>query len=199
MVSIASTAHTDVYHSYILEQTEAITRQYYIPTWNALKLHVAIMVWGRYCLAVGFYSQKTSGENFGFIVVHPNTLLNQRSSCQWHETPWCSCDVNVIIGGHVCSVVADRRLTFAYNPPCVPATDTSKFNKATNGLISEIPQCTCPISHNAPLWNRNVRISVPMWCIVGYGTGALWDFWIWSIPFTTFSIQYKYRLKRKEK
>ena len=46
--------------------------------------------------------------------------------------------------------------------------------------IALILQCTCPISHNAPLWNRNVHISVPKWCIVGYGTGALWDLWIWS-------------------
>ena len=46
---------------------------------------------------------------------------------------------------------------------------------------SQIPQCTCPISHNTPLWNRNVHISVPMWCTVGYGTGALWDLWDRSI------------------
>ena len=46
-----------------------------------------------------------------------------------------------------------------------------------NWPISQIPQCTCPTSHNAPLWNRNVHISVPKWCIVGYGTGALWDLW----------------------
>ena len=31
-------------------------------------------------------------------------------------------------------------------------------------------------SHNAPFWNRNVPISVTKWCIVEYGTGALWDF-----------------------
>ena len=46
-----------------------------------------------------------------------------------------------------------------------------------------IPQCTCPLSHNTPSWNRNVNIyiSVPAWCIVGYGTGALWDLWDWSV------------------
>ena len=33
------------------------------------------------------------------------------------------------------------------------------------------------ISHNAPFWNRNVHISVTKWCIVGYGTVALWGLW----------------------
>ena len=32
-----------------------------------------------------------------------------------------------------------------------------------------------PISHNTPFCNRSVYISVTKWCIVGYGTGALWD------------------------
>ena len=27
------------------------------------------------------------------------TALNKQSSCQWFETPWCSCDVTVIKGG----------------------------------------------------------------------------------------------------
>ena len=49
-----------------------------------------------------------------------------------------------------------------------------------NCPILQIPQCTCPISYNTPYWNRNVHISVPKWCIVGYGTGALWDLWGWS-------------------
>ena len=35
--------------------------------------------------------------------------------------------------------------------------------------LSHIPQCT--------IQNRNVL----NWCIVGFGTGALWDLWIWSI------------------
>ena len=43
------------------------------------------------------------------------------------------------------------------------------------------PKCTCPISHTTPFWNRNMHISVPNWCIVGYVTGALWDFWDCSI------------------
>ena len=47
--------------------------------------------------------------------------------------------------------------------------------------VSQAPQCTRLISLNAPLWNRNENISVPMWCIVGYWTGVLWDLWEWSI------------------
>ena len=44
-----------------------------------------------------------------------------------------------------------------------------------------IPQGTCPISHNIRHWNSNVRISVPMLCIVGYERGAFSDLWDWSI------------------
>ena len=45
--------------------------------------------------------------------------------------------------------------------------------------ISQIPQCTSPISHNAPLCNiyTCVHISVIKWCIVGYLSDALWDLW----------------------
>ena len=48
----------------------------------------------------------------------------------------------------------------------------------SNRPNSQIPQCTCLTSHNAPLWNRNVQISVPKWCIVGCGTGTLWDLFV---------------------
>ena len=36
--------------------------------------------------------------------------------------------------------------------------------------MSEIPQCTSPICHNAPLGNRNVHV-----CIFLLQSGALWD------------------------
>ena len=42
------------------------------------------------------------------------------------------------------------------------------------GPNSQIPQCTCPISHNAPFCNRNAHTK---WRIVRYGASALWDFW----------------------
>ena len=32
----------------------------------------------------------------------------------------------------------------------------------------------CGASHNSRYWNKDVHISVKMWYIVGYGTGALW-------------------------
>ena len=50
-----------------------------------------------------------------------------------------------------------------------------------NRSISQIPQCTCPIPHNAPFSNRNVNISVTKWRIVGYLSDALWDLWERSI------------------
>ena len=45
-------------------------------------------------------------------------------------------------------------------------------------VFHKIPQCTCPISHYVPF--RTEKCTFLFW-IVGYGTGALWDLWIWSI------------------
>ena len=42
-----------------------------------------------------------------------------------------------------------------------------------NGPISQIPECTCSISQNAHFCYE--------WSILGYGTGAFWDFWLRSI------------------
>ena len=44
-----------------------------------------------------------------------------------------------------------------------------------------VPRCTWPISCSAPLWSRDVFISVPVWCVAGCGRCALWDFRDWSI------------------
>ena len=53
----------------------------------------------------------------------------------------------------------------------------------TNPTIqpSHIPHYTtfkekCPISHNTPLWNRNVYIYVPKWSIMGNGIGVFGGF-----------------------
>ena len=48
-------------------------------------------------------------------------------------------------------------------------------NVLANGANWQIPTRTCFISHNTPDWNKNVHISVPKWCNLGYMTGALWD------------------------
>ena len=49
-----------------------------------------------------------------------------------------------------------------------------------NRPISLIPQCTCPMSHNAPMKLKCAYFCAE-WCIEGYGTCALWDLRIWSI------------------
>ena len=54
------------------------------------------------------------------------------------------------------------------------------FHAAINRPISQIPQCIKQLSHNAPFCNI-VHISVTKWCIVGYGTDALWDLWDWLL------------------
>ena len=43
-----------------------------------------------------------------------------------------------------------------------------KTTKPWNRPAVQIPQCTSPISHNAPFCNKNVHIFVTKWCIVGY-------------------------------
>ena len=53
-----------------------------------------------------------------------------------------------------------------------------------NWTISQIPQCTCPISRNAPFRTEYTHF-YSEWCIVGYGTGALWDLWDWSVAINT--------------
>ena len=43
-----------------------------------------------------------------------------------------------------------------------------------NRPISQIPHCTCPISHNA-LFRTKMCALFSEWCIMGNGIGALWD------------------------
>ena len=43
-------------------------------------------------------------------------------------------------------------------------------------------RCCRYVSHNAPLWNRNVHISFTKWCTVWYL--SLWDLWDGTIPTT---------------
>ena len=51
-----------------------------------------------------------------------------------------------------------------------------------NRPVSQIPQCTSPISYNAPFCNRNVHISVIKWCIMRYlSMHCTIDLWYGSI------------------
>ena len=63
---------------------------------------------------------------------------------------------------------------------------TTWLGNDENWPNSQIPQCTSPISHNAPVPYPTmshfvtemctcVHISVSKWCIVGYLSDALWD------------------------
>ena len=57
-----------------------------------------------------------------------------------------------------------------------------------NRSVSQIPQCTSLISHNAPFCNRNMHMSAHF-CYkrgtVGYLSNALWDLWDGSIQLLT--------------
>ena len=57
--------------------------------------------------------------------------------------------------------------------------------KCYNRPNSQIPQYTCPITHNAPL-----RTEMFTLCIVGHVSGALWDLWDWFICITVKSLIY---------
>ena len=51
---------------------------------------------------------------------------------------------------------------------------------SANRAISQIPECICPISHNAPLITE-MYIFLFWMEHCGYGIGPLWDLWIRSI------------------
>ena len=54
-------------------------------------------------------------------------------------------------------------------------------------MTSSCPQWTCSTPNNTGHWNTiYVHISVPMWCIVGYGTDAMWDLWSWSVHWSRY-------------
>ena len=70
-------------------------------------------------------------------------------------------------------------------PPCSAGLINFKHPLHTLKNISQTPQCMRQISHNAPFVMEMctyVLISVTKWCIVGYGTGALWDLYRKPIP-----------------
>ena len=72
------------------------------------------------------------------------------------------------------------------NSSLIPSWTVSKARtqQFCNRPISKIPQCTCDISQSIPQWSRNVFISFPKRCIVGYGTYMhfvdLWDWFMLS-------------------
>ena len=53
--------------------------------------------------------------------------------------------------------------------PCRPSAPQSE------SIALQIPQCTCPIPHNAPFCNRKVRMCAysGSWCIVGYSSKVM--------------------------
>ena len=59
--------------------------------------------------------------------------------------------------------------------------------------VAQIPQCTSPSSHNAPLWNRNVHV-----CTFLLQSGALWEFacivgflrWVYNMVFRSLLMEF---------
>ena len=79
-------------------------------------------------------------------------------------------------GGHYSVIMWSHIMQYCIQQDAMTrAKYRSDFGTCKNTLYLPLPQCTRQISHNAAFCNRNVHISVTKWCIVGYGTGALWD------------------------
>ena len=94
--------------------------------------------------------------------------------------------------------MAPRRVATSYSWPqfhglvkerCNPSASARELRLSgtnpSNWSNSQIAWCTCSISHNASLEQKCVYFRSE-WCIVGNGSGALWDLWDWSIDLTCF-------------
>ena len=80
-----------------------------------------------------------------YMIVSPNMLLNKLLSSQWFKRPWGSCH-------DVCDVVlAHCNMFTGICQKCDPQYEW-------NWLVPRLTQCISPISHNAPLCNRNVHM-----------------------------------------
>ena len=78
-----------------------------------------------------------------------------------------------------CRQVTMIYMTLSFVQKCFHKVHTDTFNLLEvgqiNSPVSEIPQCIRKISHNTTLHYRNVHFFFTKWCIVGNGTGTLWD------------------------
>ena len=55
------------------------------------------------------------------------------------------------------------------------------WDMTSNSPNSQIPECTCSISHNALSSEQKWAHFCSEWNIVECGTGAFWDLWNWSV------------------
>ena len=106
------------------------------------------------------HTQKPVTRSFdGFFDLRLNKRLSKQSWVWLYEKPsrslWRHCN--------------DSNRTNTFLATVIP------FH--SNKPVAQIPQCTCPISHNVPFCN----ISVSKCCIVEILSAALWDLWDWSI------------------
>ena len=85
-----------------------------------------------------------------FVVVNPNKLLNKISKCRWFETPWRSCDVNVV--------------TRWWNP---------------NGPLSSLlSQCAAKTGFGARTDNINAKHWWIVYCTSEYSVDQIKDGWV---------------------
>ena len=98
----------------------------------------------------GSPTQKPVTRSFdGFFDLRLNKRLSKQTWVWLYETPsrslWCHCNDSNRTNTFLATVIL-----FDYNKP-----------------VAQIPQCTCPISHNVPFCSKNVHIYVSKCCIVG--------------------------------
>ena len=110
-----------------------------------------------------------------------NTVNNMRpisrftDICTYADVKLCSNKSQKFWGSSVPWCVS--AMVFRFHHIQRPGVILVKFSSLAASKFVQIPQWTSPASHNAPLYNRNVHISVTKWYIVGYLPVALWVLW----------------------
>ena len=105
---------------------------------------------------MGFWTLRSKGYNLSINHSYPLCLSQCYCASEW---PWR-------IWENACYLISAKN---------------TKREGAHNWPNSQIPEFTCSISHNAPFRTEMWIHLCSEWSMVGYGTGALWDLWNWSI------------------
>ena len=105
--------------------------------------------------------------------IRPGSYFVQSSMCYIpHLSKWLA-QWNLVM--HICVCGLDhQRFRLWLVPWLVPCHHQDQCWILVNRPISQIPECTCSISHNPHSEQKCVHFCSE-WSIVGYGPGAFWD------------------------
>ena len=123
---------------------------------------------------IDFHMCQTSVQSFRSKMPLTHWCCRTLKSAVW----WKRCTVKCCWDSAVTPSYAVRRRCRWRIPTCVLCL--MALVGTVNKPISQIPRCTYFISHNAPFRQKCAHFCSE-WCIVWYGTGALWDVWTRSV------------------